>query len=138
MRNVRCAAERDSSCDKGLGFRELAFVHQYDGQKVECAGVDRLRSENPPEQAFGIRELTRIQCGDGLLKCVISGVHRHDVQAFCPILPSVPLMSRAMLPRCMMKARSPRTRNSSACDGVPMNHNMTGAAAQAMSEATEE
>src|SRR3979411_386253 len=98
----------------------------------------RLRAENPPEQAFGIRELTRIQRRNGLLKYLIGRLRGHDVQPFCPILPSVPLISRAMLPRCMMKASTPRIRNSSACDGVPMNHNMTGAAAQAMSEASEE
>jgi hypothetical protein len=138
MRNVRRSAERHSSCDKGLGFREAASIHQYDGQKIKCARMTRLRSENPSEQAFGIRELTRIQRRDGLLKYLISGGHGHDLQAFCPILPSVPCHSRAMLPRCMMKVSTPRIRNSSACDGVPMNHNMTGAAVPAISEATEE
>jgi len=55
-----------------------------------------------------------------------------------PILPSVPLRSRAILARCMIHSSSVSSANSTVSGRSPMSHSANGVAALATSAASEE
>ena len=52
-----------------------------------------------------------------------------DVAGLLPILPSVPLIRRAMLPRCMIHSRTVSSTNSALSGRCPSAHTATGVAA---------
>src|SRR5690606_29732984 len=77
---------------------------------AESARADILAADEPkPIESLAVRELHRGDCFDS----------RHGFTAGCPILVSVPAMSRAMLARCITKARTVMTKNNIASPGLP-------------------